>query len=214
MQARIDESTKFAVYKRVKLGLPFLAEVASEDLRDTVRALKAVPPKSSSKGYKPGKPGTFDTVLVRTRPRAEGAPPTDGLSVARVRVIFKIPTHIIPESPSCAYVDWFRPLQSPPTDGIGMHKLSLSSRNHQQNSEVIPLSQILRSCHLIPRFGKSANRSWTSDSVLDEAKEFYLNPYLRHHDFHLFRYQVAVHLARKKEEERRVRMRAYGRAGR
>ncbi|KAK6980949.1 hypothetical protein R3P38DRAFT_3294138 [Favolaschia claudopus] len=214
IQAPIDESTKFAVFKRVKLQLPFLAEVASGDLRDTVRASKAVPAKTTSKGYRPEKGGTFDTVLVRTRPRANGAPPTDGLSVARVRVIFNIPSHIISQSPSCAYVDWFRPLQPLPADGIGMHKLSLSSRNHLQNSSVIPLSQILRSCHLIPRFGRAANKSWTSGTVLDEAKEFYLNPYLRHHDFHLFRFQYAVYVARKEEEARRVRMRVLGRAGR
>jgi hypothetical protein len=113
-----------------------------------------------------------------------------------------------------AYVDWFKPLQPLPADGIGMHKVSLSTRSHRQNSEVIPVSRILRSCHLIPVFGKSANRAWTAETVLESCKQFYLNPYLRHHDFYLLRYQVAVNEARKEAEARRVRMKVFGRAAR
>ncbi|KAJ7023039.1 hypothetical protein C8F04DRAFT_1193855, partial [Mycena alexandri] len=43
------------------------------------------------KGIIPAKPGQFDTVLVRVQPRGVNETPTDGLCVARVRVIFRIP---------------------------------------------------------------------------------------------------------------------------
>ncbi|KAJ7435711.1 hypothetical protein B0H11DRAFT_1702971, partial [Mycena galericulata] len=85
-----------------------------------------------------------------------------------------------------AYVDWYKELIQPVAD-IGMHQVSLSSRNHRQNSEIIPITDIVRSCHLIPVFGRSVDLTWTSEHVLDQCKSFYLNPYLRHHDFFFFR---------------------------
>ncbi|KAJ6572359.1 hypothetical protein B0H10DRAFT_1722447, partial [Mycena sp. CBHHK59/15] len=52
-----------------------------------------------------------------------------------------------------AYVDWYKPLKAPDPN-VRMHEVSLSSRNHRQNSSIIPITEILRSCHLIPAFGK------------------------------------------------------------
>jgi hypothetical protein len=101
-----------------------------------------------------------------------------------------------------------------PVEGLRMHQVSLSSRAHRQRSSIIPITEIVRSCHLIPVFGRKANPGWTSATVLDLCPKFYLNPYLRHHDFYLLRYLVDRHAARKAAEERRVRIRALGRAGR
>ncbi|KAJ7432703.1 hypothetical protein B0H11DRAFT_1680601, partial [Mycena galericulata] len=53
----------------------------------------------------------------------------------------------------------YKPLRAP-VEGIGMHLVSLSSRNHRQNSSIIPISDIARSCHLIPVFGKVVNPTW------------------------------------------------------
>ncbi|KAJ7933143.1 hypothetical protein B0H13DRAFT_1532912, partial [Mycena leptocephala] len=58
-----------------------------------------------------------------------------------------------------AYVDWFKPLQRPVAD-LGMHQVSLSSHNHRQRSSIIPVSDIVRSCHLIPVFGRTADLGW------------------------------------------------------
>ncbi|KAJ7624155.1 hypothetical protein B0H17DRAFT_886865, partial [Mycena rosella] len=52
-----------------------------------------------------------------------------------------------------AYVDWYKPLQTFNTT-LGMHQVSLSSRNHHQNSSIIPLTDIVQSCHLLPIFGR------------------------------------------------------------
>ncbi|KAJ7458309.1 hypothetical protein B0H11DRAFT_1873281 [Mycena galericulata] len=208
-----DNST-FPVYKRLSLSLPAIPEVGSSDVQDNVRAIKGEPLKLTSKGVMPAKPGQFDTVLVRTHSRGADQGPTDGLGVARVRVIFRLPSDFGDyHSGPLAYVDWYKPLRAP-VEGIGMHLVSLSSRNLRQNSSIIPISDIARSCHLIPVFGKVVNPTWAAETVLDQCKSFYLNPYLRHYDFFLFRYLVAVHAKKRAAEEHRVRMRMYGRAGR
>ncbi|KAJ7290123.1 hypothetical protein C8J57DRAFT_1164296 [Mycena rebaudengoi] len=207
------ENSSFPVYKRFTLTLPRHRQVGSHDVVDTIRAVKGVAQKITRTGVQPTRPGQFDTVLVRERPRAAGADPTDGLRVARIRVIFKLPEEYDVYRHPLAYIDWYKPLQAPVPD-IGMHQLSLSSRNHRQNSTIIPINQIVRSCHLIPVFGRHIDRTWSADTVLDNCKYFYLNPYLRHHDFFLFRYLVDLHTTRVAAERRAVQIRLLGRAGR
>ncbi|KAF7343134.1 hypothetical protein MVEN_01743900 [Mycena venus] len=224
-----DNST-FPVYKRLSVSLPRIAQANSSSTHDTIRAVKGSPLQMTAKGVKPAKAGQFDTVLVRVSPRQLNEGPTDGeprmtCSVSQLRTKFTLEASVLhafgsfsasqmfgPYPDPVAYVDWYKPLQAPVT-GLGMHQVSLSSHNHRQRSSIIPLSDILRSCHLIPVFGKSADHGWTSDTALDCCKYFYLNPYLRHHDFYLFRYLVAIHDSRKAAKERRVRMRTFGRAG-
>ncbi|KAJ7263772.1 hypothetical protein C8J57DRAFT_1230967 [Mycena rebaudengoi] len=187
------------IYKQLSLTLPPISEVGSSTIRDNIRAVKAVPQASTSNGIKLARPGQFDTVLVRKHPREQGKPRTDA--------------DFGPYQEPLAYVDWFKPLTTVVPD-LGMHRVSLSSRALRQNSSIIPVTDILRSCHLIPVFGRSVNPTWTSATVLDRCTYFYLNPYLRHHDFFLFRYLVDVDASKKAEEDRRVRLRLYGRAGR
>lgn len=69
-----------------------------------------------------------------------------------------------------------------------MYKTSRSSRQRRRNASIIPVSQIARSCHLIPVFGQEIDPQWTINNVLEESKEFYVNHYLRHLDFVLMRY--------------------------
>ncbi|KAJ7852726.1 hypothetical protein B0H13DRAFT_1904455 [Mycena leptocephala] len=135
-----DNST-FPVYKKFSLYLPPIAEVGSSDTRDTIRAVKGEPMLMTSKGVKHAKAGQFDTVLVRTNPRRTNESPTDGLCVARVRVIFRIPPDFGEYSEPVAYVDWFKPLQRTVT-GLQMHQVSLSSQNLRQRSSIIPISEI------------------------------------------------------------------------
>lgn len=86
-----------------------------------------------------------------------------------------------------AYVEWFKPLRTPDPQH-GMCKTSRSSCQHRRNTSIIPVSQIARSCHLIPFFGQEINPRWTTHNVLEESEEFYVNHYLRHLDFVLMRY--------------------------
>jgi len=110
-------------------------------------------------------------------------------------MIFRLPAMYGIYQHPLAYVYWFKSFTSPAPD-IEMYHLSLSSHNHRQRASIIPITQIVRSCHLIPAFGKEVDLQWASESVLENATHFYLNPYLRHHDFFLFRYLVDRHKAR------------------
>ncbi|KAJ7193749.1 hypothetical protein GGX14DRAFT_378748 [Mycena pura] len=208
----LSASSTFPVYKRLSITLPRILEVGSRPIRDKVRA---VPAKiTASKGVQAVKPAQFDTVLARTDSELTPADfPSANLRACRVRVIFQLPVKYGRFSHPLAYVDWFRPLTQI-VDDLGMYKVTLATRNNQQHSSVIPISAIVRSCQLIPIFGNKIDPTWTSALVLDQSKAFYLNPYLRHLDFHHLRYLPDLAAARKKEDDRRVRMRALGRAGR
>ena len=57
------------------------------------------------------------------------------------------------------------------------------------NMSVIPITHIVRSCHLIPSFGKKVDHSWMGEDILKfRSLNFFLNPYLCHLDFFLLRY--------------------------
>ncbi|KAJ7462479.1 hypothetical protein FB451DRAFT_1007278, partial [Mycena latifolia] len=139
-----DNST-FPVYKRLSVTLPTISEVGSHNVNDPIRAVKGEPLKMTPSGVKPAKCGQFDTVLVRTGPiPGKGQRPTDGLSVARVRLIFRLPEDYGIYPDPLVYVDWYKPLK-PPVPNVRMHEVSLSSRNHRQNSSITPVSDIVRS---------------------------------------------------------------------
>ncbi|KAF7344345.1 hypothetical protein MSAN_01915500 [Mycena sanguinolenta] len=131
----------FPVYKHVRFTLPVVPEVTRHPVQDKVRAVKREPMKIISAGRKPPKSAQFDTVLVRTQERTNGGSPIDGLRVARMRVIFRLPEGYGNYADPLAYVDWFRPLTRPVPD-LGMYQVSLSTRMHRQHSEIIPITQI------------------------------------------------------------------------
>ncbi|KAJ7873970.1 hypothetical protein B0H13DRAFT_2236195 [Mycena leptocephala] len=140
----LDNLTDFLHSKSIiprLLTLPAIAEVGSGDTRDTIRAVKGQPLRMTPKGVKPEKAGQFDTVLARLRPKQADESATGGLCVACVRVIFRIPPDFGEFPEPVTYVDWFNPLQ-PPVAGLGMHQVSLSSRNLHQRSSIIAICDI------------------------------------------------------------------------
>jgi hypothetical protein len=121
-----------------------------------------------------------------------------GLSLARVRLLFQLPNILGSTPHPLAYVDWYKPLDSQAIDpDMQMFVASLDRRRTGAHwavrSSIIPVTDIQRTCHLIPQFGKRCSIDWTSAEVLDQAKKFYLNPYLRHRDFFLLRYLMRLH---------------------
>ncbi|KAG2108065.1 uncharacterized protein F5147DRAFT_761177 [Suillus discolor] len=123
-------------------------------------------------------PGRFDTVLVNCGNGGEKS--VEGYRVAQVRVIFSIPekhhaslfpSHIlIPKH--LAYVEWFSPFTGTSERNHGMHKVSRSYENGEQLVSIISVKDIRRSVHLIPKFGRSAPRDWTSSNVLEFVDNF------------------------------------------
>ncbi|TFK91398.1 hypothetical protein K466DRAFT_541773 [Polyporus arcularius HHB13444] len=187
----LNPSTRFAAYKRMHVTLPAMRQVSRTPVKDTIRAMPAQPARL----LQPASPAHFDTVLARETAAEPGDPsnPLDGdsagLCVARVRAIFRLPVDYGAENCKhpLAYVEWFTPFRDPDPDN-GMLKVSHSTRNHRRRASIIPITQIERSVHLLPVWDKRVDSTWTSANVLDKCRRFYVNPYLRHHDFVLFRY--------------------------
>ncbi|KAH9923117.1 uncharacterized protein BXZ73DRAFT_91463 [Epithele typhae] len=161
----ISGSQTFPVYHRMSLYLPAMRQVSPVPIKDVVRAT----PFKPARPLHPAIPAHFDTVLAWE----------PGLRVARVRAIFRMPagfgTHF---KHPLAYVECVN----------GMFRVSVSTNNYRRRSSIIPVTSIVRSCHLIPVWGREVDRTWTTDNVLDKCERFFLNPYLRHHDFVLLRY--------------------------
>jgi hypothetical protein len=57
-----------------------------------------------------------------------------------------------------AYVEWFTPLHNP-VPKLGIYQISRSTHSQCQCASIIPVSQIERLVHLIPKFGREIN--WT-----------------------------------------------------
>ncbi|TBU37509.1 hypothetical protein BD309DRAFT_905077 [Dichomitus squalens] len=184
----IHTSSRFSLYKRIHVFLPRLRQVAARSvIKDTIRATPMQPARPLHRAV----PAHFDTVLAQDHPgdRHPEDHAVDGLCVARVRAIIRLPDaygeHLTKHP--VAYVEWFTPLrQRDPS--TGMFKVNVSTRNHRRRTSIIPITQIVRSCHLIPMWGKHVDTTWTSRNVLDKCKKFYVNSYLRHHDFVFLRY--------------------------
>ena len=104
-----------------------------------------------------------------------------GLRVAQVRALFTLPVHLQePLLPTrLAYVEWFNPLRPPDTDSR-LHLVSRSIRHHAPVAAVIPVEDIVCTCHLIPKYGtRHRPGAWASEDALEICKTFYLNKYIR-----------------------------------
>ncbi|KAJ7055382.1 hypothetical protein C8F01DRAFT_1321222, partial [Mycena amicta] len=193
----LTPTSTFSVYKQLSIALPMVQEVTSKSVVDKIHAVRGEPQKMTLKGVKQAKAPRFETVLVRLPGDDSEVDPAKinltEFQVARLRVIFRIPEVHATVPETLAYIDWYKPL-SRFNDDLGMYEISPSTRMNQPHSEVIPISRIVRSCHLIPVFGcRAIDPTWVSEYVLDQCKSFYLNPYLRHHDFYLLRYLPDLH---------------------
>ncbi|KAK7459537.1 hypothetical protein VKT23_009520 [Stygiomarasmius scandens] len=177
------------VWKKLRLHLPTIAEAESECSSDTVYATSAIPGTITSKGVTPPTPARTSTVIIQTGESDPSKGPLHGLSIGRVRLLFKIPPEIAAFPHLLAFVDWFTPLQKYNNFTLGMYQISYATRQHEQHSGIIFADTIQQTCHLSPDFGRTVNPNWNCQNVLDQCKTFYINPYLRSRDFFLLRYQ-------------------------
>ncbi|KAG8703498.1 hypothetical protein FRC08_002802 [Ceratobasidium sp. 394] len=132
----------------------------------------------------------FDTVLIE---RVRSEEPSYGISkhfVAQVRLIFTLPAHYgIPDPLVC--VRMFRsPTTAAPTQLTGLYRVQpmrYSARyDFQPVERIFFLSDIRRTCHLIPEFGPGRNPFWASaPPALKRFDAFYANAYLDPHS-HIF----------------------------
>lgn len=119
-----------------------------------------------------------------------------GLRVAQVRLLFNLPAHLRTPAPGralpehLAYIEWFTPFRAAHPHSQ-LRSVSRSSQDRSAAAEIIPVSDIVSSCHLLPRFGTHYRAGWSTDTVLEECPSFFLNPYISvgtfyEHHAHLF----------------------------
>lgn len=109
-----------------------------------------------------------------------------GYRIGRVRIVFSLPEHSLrilfltgKEIPRhLVYVEWYMPFSKDPDPSTLMFKVSpLKDRAGGRTCSIIPLANIRRSAHLIPKFGAAAPQEWTSSTVLNLASVFYVNSF-------------------------------------
>ena len=102
-------------------------------------------------------------------------------------MVFKIPKNKIdyvfpsPDNrpPShLAYVEWFTPIPAAAEPNHLMYKVSRSIQGGQRSASIIPVDSMVRSIHLLPRFGPIIPREWNAFTVLDKCQTFYINPFV------------------------------------
>lgn len=113
-----------------------------------------------------------------------------GSRVARVRIVFSFPPQAKAELPAgiehpqhLAYVDYYSAFRERSEPNHGMYKVSRLAPNNLFASAIIPVTSILRSVHLFPKFGPVAPRDWTSSNVLDQCTDFYTSPWSDRHAY-------------------------------
>ncbi|KAF8868642.1 hypothetical protein BD779DRAFT_1614940 [Infundibulicybe gibba] len=169
-----NTSDRFDLYKQIIITLPPNTFLSSQKIFNHIHTSPAVPPR----GHKQGLPGVFDTALIIDDPMEyRSRSGLAGLRVAQVRVIFLLPPYFGAYPHPLAYVEWFTSLGAPDPQ-TGMYVINRFTRQHQPNGAVISTARIVRSCHLMGQFGNAIAKGWTTDNVLERAKNFYLNPYI------------------------------------
>ena len=80
-----------------------------------------------------------------------------------------------------AYVHWFSNFPRSPDSSHQQFKITQSLAPGGGNlASVVPITSIVSSVHLLPKFGEIAPRHWTSSNVLDNAQSFYVNSFGDH----------------------------------
>ncbi|KAG2113682.1 hypothetical protein DEU56DRAFT_874333 [Suillus clintonianus] len=174
----LSQWDRFDAYRH--LSIPYL-KVRALHMSKTLDKICATPSTPPS-GRSQGSPGRFDMVLVRTEGEVNvhtQGTALEGLRVAQVRFLFDLPPHLrIAGQPFyLALIKWFKPFHGC-NNLLKMHSVSRSYVGQAPRAEVIPITHIVGSCHLIPKFGTHADPMWRADEVLDVCKTFYVNPWI------------------------------------
>ena len=150
-------------------------------MRDVICATLASP----SQGCRMAVPTWFNIVIAWKQPDLESSG-LQGINVAQVHCVFHLPSELGTFSTLLAYVEWFTDFQQPDLV-TGMFRIQRSSCAYVCNTSIIPIDQIIHSCHLIPVFGCYCDPLLTSHTALDQCSSFFVNHYLWHVNFVFYR---------------------------
>ncbi|KAK0451956.1 Zn-finger domain-containing protein [Desarmillaria tabescens] len=178
----LNMTDHFDLYKILTIPIPNLSTVRHYHQVSRIRATPAVP---SGPGRKEEPSAHFDTVLVCCDEEVSNIH-TKGTSLEGVfRAIFKLPEHL---RASClpvvlTYVKWFTSFNWLHPD-TKMYSVSHSLQYWEHVPQVIPVDNIVGSCHLLPKFGMAVNREWSSATILEQCKSFSLNRFIMLGEFY------------------------------
>ncbi|GLB46021.1 putative zn-finger domain-containing protein, partial [Lyophyllum shimeji] len=177
-----NATDRFDLFKILSIRLPDLPAVGRTNGLDRIRCTPMVPATLG----KPESGAHFDTVLVRTEDELDNevtrGTALHGLRVAQVRAIFVLPKHLraqlLPHR--LAYIEWFKPFRAANLNPDSkLYSVSRSVRHQAPVAAIIPLEDIVSSCHLSPKYDTRHHAgSWTTDIALEVCKTFTLNKYI------------------------------------
>ncbi|KAJ7804028.1 hypothetical protein B0H14DRAFT_3113367 [Mycena olivaceomarginata] len=165
------------VFHRIKFTTedPYTARGPEDSIIDSIHV-------QPSKTLKNGEllPARFDTALINDG--TGGMTGVSGYRVVQIHVIFTLRQHhlrhlflpgVVPPT-YLAYVEWFSPFTTPEPDHL-MYKVNRSLKDGERLVSIVPVGNIRRSVHLLPKFGPVAPAAWKSSTVLDQCKTFFVN---------------------------------------
>lgn len=118
----------------------------------------------------------YDTVLVRV----DDTPGMRGLSVVRVRAFLSFVFEHVKYQ--VALVEWFTTDADQPDPLTGMWVVRPAYVGDIRSATIIPISSIVRACHLMPVFGNTPlPLDFSFIDTLDAFKAYYINHYIDYH---------------------------------
>lgn len=99
-----------------------------------------------------------------------------GLRVARLKVLFELPSLYGDYPHPLAYIEWYTPF-GPQDPVTSMYTVKRSTRNRRPNAAIVSIDRIVGPCHLVSKCGQTIDRTLGVSSTLDRAEMFYVNPY-------------------------------------
>ncbi|KAJ7619983.1 hypothetical protein DFH06DRAFT_951310, partial [Mycena polygramma] len=104
----------------------------------------------------------LDFALVRTGEELNSK--TDGTAL---HVLFQLlEIYGLCTAHPLAYVEWYTPFGVP--DPVsGLFTIRRSTRNNHAYGAIIGVDRIVRNCHLLPKYGRKKDTTWTSVNVVE-----------------------------------------------
>ncbi|KAG1721587.1 uncharacterized protein EDB91DRAFT_1240293 [Suillus paluster] len=140
-----DHNASLALEEFLQIHVPSWScqKLTPQDRVDCLFKVHASPVIPASDVRRPPAPAHFNSVLVIEDGNEYTGEGISGLQVGEVQVVFKLPLHLRNFPHPLAYIHYFH--------------LSKSSCQRGPNALVVPVHQVLRPCHLIPRVGRESD---------------------------------------------------------